>query len=123
MTDSIEIRGIHCFGYHGVHAEERQLGQRFLIDVLLSLDLRAASSEDDLSRGADYGQVVRRTREIVEGEPSKLIETVAERVAAALLQAFDSVTGVEICVHKPNAPIAGAPVDDIAVRILRQRGE
>ncbi|HEX3247692.1 MAG TPA: dihydroneopterin aldolase, partial [Chloroflexota bacterium] len=69
----------------------------------------------------DYGQVVRRVREIVEGEPSKLIEAVAERLAMALMQEFDSVVSLEICLHKPNAPIAGAPVDDIAVRLLRQR--
>ena len=121
MSDSIEIRGIHCFGYHGVHAEEQRLGQRFIVDVSLSLDLGSVARQDDLSHGADYGQVVRRVREIVEGEPSKLIEAVAERVAMALLQQFDAVVSLEICLHKPNAPVAGAPVDDIAVRLLRQR--
>jgi dihydroneopterin aldolase len=121
MTDSIELRGIQSFGYHGVYPEERQLGQRFVIDLTLHLDLRSASKQDDLSRSVDYGLVVRRAREIVEGEPCKLIEAVAERVASDLLDAFPLVSRVDVCLHKPNAPVRGAPVDDIAVRILRER--
>jgi dihydroneopterin aldolase len=122
VTDSIEIRGIQCFGYHGVYPEERKLGQRFVIDLTLHLDLQPASEQDDLSHGVDYGLVVRRARETVEGEPCKLIETVAERVATGVLETFTSVSKIEVCLHKPNAPVRGAPVDDIAVRILRERG-
>jgi 7,8-dihydroneopterin aldolase/epimerase/oxygenase len=120
-VDSVEIRGIQCFGYHGVHKEEQRLGQRFVVDLVLYLDLRPASNHDDLEHGVDYGQVVRSAREIVEGRPFRLIETLAERLAESVLNAFVSVASVHVCVHKPNAPIAGAPVEDIAVRILRDR--
>jgi 7,8-dihydroneopterin aldolase/epimerase/oxygenase len=123
MTDSIELRGIQCFGYHGVYAEEQTLGQRFVLDLVLDLDLRPAAKEDNLTRSVDYGKVIRRAREVVEGEACNLIETVAERIASDLLDTFGSVTRIDVCLHKPNAPVQGSPVDDIAVRILRGRGQ
>ena len=121
MTDSIEIRGIECFGFHGVYPEEQKLGQRYVLDISLELDLRPAAQNDDLTLGVDYGLVIRRSREIVEGEPCQLIETVAERVAAGVLDSFAPVRRIQVCLHKPNAPVRGAPVGDIAVRILRER--
>jgi dihydroneopterin aldolase len=121
VTDSIEIRGIECFGFHGVYPEEQTLGQRFVLDISLDLDLRPAAQNDDLTLGVDYGLVIRRSREIVEGEPCQLIETVAERVAAGVLDSFAPVRRIQVCLHKPNAPVRGAPVGDIAVRILRER--
>jgi len=121
VTDSIEIRGIECFGFHGVYPEEQKLGQRFVLDISLDLDLRPAAQNDDLTLGVDYGLVIRRSREIVEGEPCQLIETVAERVAAGVLDSFAPVRGIQVFLHKPNAPVRGAPVGDIAVRILRER--
>jgi dihydroneopterin aldolase len=122
VTDSIEIQGIECFAFHGVYPEERRLGQRFVIDLRLDLDLVLVAERDDLTRGVDYGLVIRRAREIVEGDSCQLIETVAARVAIGLLDSFTHVGRIEVCLHKPNAPVRGAPVADIAVRILRERG-
>ena len=56
---------------------------------------------------------------IVAGEPVRLIETLAERVADRCLT--DSrVQAVEVTVHKPQAPIP-VPFDDVTVTILRSR--
>ena len=120
-SDAIELRGIHCYGYHGRHPEERRLGQRFTVDLDLRLDLSPAGVNDDLERGVDYSAVIRLARSIVEGESYELIETVAERLAQAILRDFSAVIDISVSVHKPNAPVAGAPVDDIAVRIHRAR--
>lgn len=122
MTDAIELTGIHCYGYHGHHAEERTLGQRFLVDLRLYLDLAPAGTSDDLTQGVDYSAAVQLVRKMVEGESRQLIESVAEAVAAGLLHAFPALTGVDVCLHKPNAPIPGPPVADVAVRVHRLRG-
>ncbi|MFN0073404.1 MAG: dihydroneopterin aldolase [Chloroflexota bacterium] len=121
MTDAIELQGIQCFGHHGVLAEERRLGQAFVVDVSLHLDLRPSATADDLTQGVDYASVIRMVREMVEGEPSNLIESVAENIAQALLREFPLVHDLDVCVHKPNAPIGGPPVGDIAARISRAR--
>ncbi|MBP1779987.1 MAG: dihydroneopterin aldolase [candidate division NC10 bacterium] len=57
MPDRVLLQGIQFYGYHGVYEEERRLGQRFLVDVELRLDLSRAASEDDVSAGVDYSQV------------------------------------------------------------------
>jgi dihydroneopterin aldolase len=54
------------------------------------------------------------------GPPVRLIETLAERLAAACLSE-PSVQEVEITVHKPHAPLSH-PFDDVTVTIRRVRG-
>lgn len=121
MADVISIDGITGYGYHGHHPEERRLGQRFLVDLEIELDLGAAGRADDLSLTVDYSSAARTAREVLEGEPLRLIESVAERIADALLLRFGLIGSVMVRVHKPSAPIAGPPIRDIAVTIRRRR--
>jgi 7,8-dihydroneopterin aldolase/epimerase/oxygenase len=119
-TDAIFLEGLQFYGYHGVAAEERALGQRFAVDVELALDLRAAGRGDDLGASVDYGAVHERVRAVVEGPPRRLIEAVAEAIADALLAAFP-VEAVVVTVRKPAAPIPGAALGAAGVRIRRAR--
>ena len=50
----------------------------------------------------------RHIREVVEGRPSKLIETVAENIAATILNRHNMVLGVKVAVRKPNVAIKGS---------------
>jgi dihydroneopterin aldolase len=117
--DVISIAGLRVRGRHGVHEEERAVGQDFLIDARLWLDTAAAAAADDLALTADYAGIAGRLARIAAGEPVALIETLASRLAAACL-ADELVREVEITVHKPHAPV-GLPVADIAVTIRRSR--
>ena len=45
--DQIAVRGISAIGYHGVLEHERREGQRFVVDVVVALDLRPAAGSDD----------------------------------------------------------------------------
>ena len=56
----------------------------------------------------------------MEGEAVSLIETVAERLAAAILARFP-VGGVRVRVKKPWAPIKGSDVNWVAVEVTRHR--
>ena len=42
--DKIILKGLVFFGYHGVHSAERQLGQRFVVDAELTVDLALAGA-------------------------------------------------------------------------------
>jgi len=117
--DQIAVRGIRAFGYHGVLEEERTQGQLFLVDAVLSVDTRPASSSDELDDTVDYAGLAQRLAAIIEGEPVNLIETLAQRLADACLT-DGRVAAVEITVHKPDAP-AGVPFGDISVTINRVR--
>jgi dihydroneopterin aldolase/2-amino-4-hydroxy-6-hydroxymethyldihydropteridine diphosphokinase len=118
-VDRIEIRGLRVRGRHGVLDTERRDGQDFLIDAALGVDIRPAAAADDLSRTVDYGKLSERLAAIVAGEPVRLIETLAERLAQACL-AEPAVHDVQITVHKPDAPI-GIPFGDVLVTISRAR--
>jgi dihydroneopterin aldolase len=119
MRDRISIVGLRAHGNHGVFADERAAGQEFVVDAVLWLDAAAAAAADDLRLTADYGAVADRLAGIVAGPPVQLIETLAERLAAACL-ADDVVREAEVTVHKPHAPVQ-QQFADIAVTIRRSR--
>lgn len=119
MLDRISIAGLRARGFHGVLAEERVTGQDFVVDAQLWLDVAPAAASDDLTLTADYAAIASRLTDIVAGPPVALIETLAERLAAACL-ANPVVAEAEITVHKPQAPVS-ANVTDISVTIRRSR--
>lgn len=119
-TDRILLTGLTFYGYHGVHPEERRLGQRFVVDLVLTLDLEPAAASDDLARTVNYSQVYKLVREVVEGPPFNLIEAVAERIAQTILSQT-SVSSVVVRVAKPWAPVQGMVAGEISVEINRSR--
>ncbi|GAB3920898.1 dihydroneopterin aldolase [Microlunatus endophyticus] len=117
--DRISLRGISAQGHHGVFDFERERGQRFVVDVVCSVDLGAAASSDDLQDTLDYGSLSEAVVADIEGEPLNLIEALAGRIADTCL-ASPRVQTVEVTVHKPEAPI-NADVADVAVTLTRSR--
>ncbi|MDN3497113.1 dihydroneopterin aldolase [Planococcus sp. APC 4015] len=117
--DQITITGIRAFGRHGVHAEERENGQYFTVDVTLLVDTARAGETDDVVDTVHYGDAAERIAAIVSGDPVKLIEALASRIADDLLT-YDLVQEVVVTVHKPDAPIP-VPFTDVTVTIRRSR--
>jgi 7,8-dihydroneopterin aldolase/epimerase/oxygenase len=122
-SDEILLEGMRFYAYHGVNPEERALGQRFMVDVTLVVDLRRAGQSDDLTDTVSYSAVYKVVRGIVEGEPRQLIETVAEEIATAILTEFLPVERVTVTVRKPEVPMKGSMLDAAGVRITRSRAE
>jgi dihydroneopterin aldolase len=119
--DKILLEGMIFHGYHGTLDAERALGQRFVVDLAMYLDLAPAGRSDDLSLTVDYGEAHRRAREIVEGEPVDLTETLAERIASAMLADHPPVSAVRVKVAKPQVRLEGTVLEGSAVEILRER--
>jgi 7,8-dihydroneopterin aldolase/epimerase/oxygenase len=119
--DRILLEGMVFHGRHGTLPAERELGQPFVVDVELRLDLRPAGLSDDLAQTVDYGEVHRRVQEIVEGAPVNLTETVAERIAATILEHYPSVEAVRVKVAKPHVRLGETVLVGSAVEILRRR--
>jgi dihydroneopterin aldolase len=119
--DEVFVEGLECYGYHGVHPEERRLGQRFSVDVTVETSLRDAGAADDVEQTISYSAVAKRARAIVEGPPRNLIETVAEEIARTLLAEFPRVEAVTVTLRKPNAPIKGTVFNTAGVRLRRSR--
>ena len=122
MGDKILLVGMTFYGYHGVRPEEKELGQRFVVDLEMELDLSAPAASDDLRDTVNYSLVYQVVREIVEGPSRNLLETVAEETARGVLSAFP-VDGVRVRVTKPHVSIRGAVLAGAGVEVHRRRGE
>lgn len=116
--DTIRLTNIIIYSYHGAFEEERRLGQRFEIDVELSLDLRSAAESDRLDACVNYEAVYDIVVKTVTEKKFYLIETVAEHIANNLLVL--DVGEVLVRVRKPNVPIKGA-IDYVEVELKRQK--
>jgi dihydroneopterin aldolase len=120
MNDTIFIRGLVIHARHGVMEHETEVGQRFVIDLELSIDLAESSRTDRLADTVSYSNVVACATAAFKDANYKLLERAAGAVADAILAAFPRVTAIKITVHKPHAPIA-AIFDDVGVVISRSR--
>lgn len=120
MGDEVFLEGMRFYAFHGHNPEERIQGQRFVVDVRIGTDLRAAGQTDDLSETVNYSQVFKRVREIVEGPPKSLIEAVAEEIATVVLRDF-AASSVSVSVRKPEVAIKGSILDAAGVTITRHR--
>jgi dihydroneopterin aldolase len=123
IPDEILIEGMRFYAYHGVNPEERVLGQRFTVDVALAVDLHRAGQSDDLVDTVSYSAVFKLVRRIMEGEPRNLLEAVAEALAIGILADFPAVTQVTVTLRKPEAPVRGAMLDAVGVRLTRPRAD
>ncbi|AKT51173.1 2-amino-4-hydroxy-6-hydroxymethyldihydropteridine diphosphokinase [Arsenicicoccus sp. oral taxon 190] len=118
--DQIRLTGLRARGRHGVLPEERVLGQEFVVDLVLHLDLQAAAATDDLAATVSYAEVAETVHALVTGEPHDLIEALAGRIGARLLADHLPLELVEVTVHKPAAPIA-VPFGDVSVTVVSRR--
>jgi dihydroneopterin aldolase len=117
MSDRILIHGIQFHGHHGVREEERRIGQRFIVDVELWLDLSPAAGTDNLGATVDYERVHALVVGIGTQERFQLLETLAERMASGILEEFP-VQQVTVRATKPSPPIPGV-FGGVSVEITR----
>jgi 7,8-dihydroneopterin aldolase/epimerase/oxygenase len=111
-VDRIVLEGMVFTGKHGLADAERARSQRFTVDIELEADLVRAARSDRIEDTVDYRRVRAIAKEVIEGEPAHLIETLAGRIARKALQ-VPRVAAVSVKVTKrpPSMqPIVGASV-------------
>ncbi len=117
--DIIRLRNMTFHAHHGVWDEEREIGQRFEVDLELSTDVTQAAGSDKLKDTIDLYTVFESVEQIVVRQTFNLVETIAERVAEKVLTDF-AISEVRVIVRKPRAPIRGIQ-DGIEVEIVRRQ--
>ena len=118
--DKISLQQMEFFGYHGVIPEENRLGQRFVVDLDCHMDLVRAGSSDRVEDTVNYSELYKSVKEIVEGKPVQLIETLAAHIASAVLDGYTKVNEVTVRVTKPHPPF-DIHFDGVYVEISRCR--
>lgn len=120
--DKIFFRGMTFYAYHGAFPEENRLGQRFIVDLELFLSLRKSAQTDELTHTINYAEVYQLVEQEVTQKQVKLIETLAENIAAILLRTFPELAQVTVRVTKPDPPIPGH-YQAVGVEITRRKNE
>ena len=118
MSDLIKVTGISAKGFHGVFESERKKGQKFIIDIELSINL--TNLKDDLSKTVNYAEMAQIAHDNITGKPVLLIETLAENIAKSVLNKYKKAKQVKVIVHKPKAPLT-LKFKDVSVEIIRTR--
>ena len=116
MLDRIILDSIQVSANIGVPDSEREKPQLIEVSVVLYSDLRKASRTDQLPMSIDYAEVHRKTIEIVQERPRRLIETLAEEIAEAFIKNF-KIEGIEVEVRK----FVLEKTRSVAVRISRKK--
>ena len=116
--DKISIRDWELACLVGVYEEERRAPRPIIVD--LTVHLRAADRHDDLSRTVDYGRLQQDVAEALATTAYRLIESVAERIAAIALE-DTRVAAVTVRVGKPGA-LPGARTVEVEIMRSRENG-
>lgn len=118
--DRILLEGVTLPTHVGVPDEERRAPQDVVLDVELEFDLRSAARADDFTLTIDYAAVRETLARVASARPRRLIETLAEELAAAILGEYP-VARIRLRLMKPQA-LRAVGVSAPGVEIVRGRG-
>jgi 7,8-dihydroneopterin aldolase/epimerase/oxygenase len=119
MIGRIALEGLEFHAFHGVYPHERESGNWFEVDITVETDFSLAALTDELVGTVNYETLFKIVKDEME-QPSKLLETVAEKVAADVLEIFPNVISVEFTISKLNPPIGGK-CKKATVSLLKRR--
>jgi dihydroneopterin aldolase len=92
------------YAYHGVPAEERALGHRYVVDVEMEVAGKADAT-DDVRDTVDYAEIAQLVEFVVRNEQCFTIERLSSLVGDRLLAKFDSAIEVTVTIEKPLPPM------------------
>jgi dihydroneopterin aldolase len=115
----IYLKNVRCYCFHGCLKEESVIGSEYLVNLWAKGALGKASLTDKINDAIDY---VFLNKVIVEemSIPSKLLETVAERILNRALNEDNRIQKITVSVSKICPPING-DVESVAVKLSKKR--
>ncbi|MCD4650651.1 MAG: dihydroneopterin aldolase [Candidatus Cloacimonetes bacterium] len=116
----IHLNEMVFYGYHGVHPEERKLGQRFIVDLTVESDSALDSKIKHLSDTIDYTKVFAEIKHVMEKKQFVLLENCANCILDDIFAAFDLVCKAKVIIRKPSVPINGS-LSSVEVEMQRSR--
>ncbi|MCI4569401.1 dihydroneopterin aldolase [Lysobacter sp. CFH 32150] len=115
--DKVFIEGLEIEALIGIYDWERRIRQSLVFDVEMAFDNRKPAASDAIEDTLNYKDVSKRLIDFVSQSDFGLVETLAERCAALILDEF-GVQEVRLKLSKPGA-VRGARA--VGVIIERSR--
>lgn len=119
MESYILLENICFFAYHGVAQQETFVGNEFILNLKLKVDITQAMETDDISQTVNYAAVFQAAKTEIE-IPSQLLEHVCGRILKRLFREFPSIQSIDIKLQKRNPPM-GADIESAGVEIHTDR--
>ena len=116
MTNTLIVKNLKIFAYHGVNDEEKINGQNFLIDAEIFTDKLRGYESDQLENVLNCSKIIKEITAFFKKQSYNLIEKAAESTAKHLIQTFRQINEITLTIKKPEAPIS-ADFDYFAVKI------
>lgn len=118
--DEIIIKGLKLYAYHGVNPEEKEDGQNFILDIVMSVDLSKPCMSDNIDDSVSYAKVIKTVSRVFCAEKYDLLEKASQVTADAVLNEYPQVKSITVELKKPEAPMK-ADFDYVSVKITRDR--
>lgn len=119
MNSYIFLENVRFFAYHGVGKQERIVGNEFVINLKLKVDIARAAETDDVAHTVSYADVYENVKAEMD-IPSQLLEHACGRIVKRLFRTFPAVKGIELKLAKRNPPM-GADMDAAGVEVHCER--
>ena len=116
----IHLNEMIFYGYHGVHPEERKLGQRFIVDFSYESDPEHDRQIKHLEDTIDYTKVFAIIKETLEKQEFHLLEVCANTILDRILTEFTTIISANVRIKKPSVPINGS-LSSVEVEMERRR--
>ncbi len=117
----IRLNNMIFYAHHGYYQAERELGQKFQVDLELECDFTRAIETDNLQDAINFEAVYHKVSDIFNSYKFTLLETLADRIAREILSNF-KVESCKIRVRKPQVPLNGF-LDNVEIELVRRRSE
>ncbi len=111
----ILLKEIRCYAYHALPPQEPLIGNEYIIDLKLKVDINKAAQTDEVADTVNYAEV----HQVIMAEmavPSKLLEHVGGRIIEKLFQQFPALEEIELHLSKRNPPM-GADVESAGIEL------
>ncbi len=113
----IDLEGLEFFAYHGHYPIEKEVGNKFILNVSIQTDCAAAGKSDRLEDALDYQKVYSLIKQEM-AIPSDLLEHVATRILDKLFAELPAIDKAWVKISKMNPPMGGQ-IEKVSVTLSR----
>ena len=119
--DRVFIENLTVETVIGIFDWEREIRQAVSLDLEMEFDIAKAAASDSISDTLDYKAVSKRLIHFIEQSEFQLVESLAEKCAAIVLDEFP-VKRLKLKLSKPGAVRGSSAVGVIIERSKNSRG-
>ena len=115
----IILKNVRCYSFHGCLKEEGLIGSEYLVSLKVTSSLKKSALSDRLSETVDYvllNQIIKHEM----AKPSKLLETVANRINKSVFKKDLRITRSIVTITKVCPPING-DVEGVSVKLKQKK--